>query len=123
MKDNDTISLSNIKAMLHLYIMASHVSVRTDEFGQEYSIELPGDKFLFVERNFFHENKTAFVEYRIWIDDDLIDEITIHATRKILMPRERDIVNIVNACSDRVMQQEIQARQNMLAYLSDRSRN
>ena len=122
-KDNEKISLSSIKSMLQLCIMASNVSVRTDDFGQEYSIELPGDRVLFVERNFIYEAKATFVEYKIWIDDDLIDEITIHAVRKILMPRERDIVDIVNSCSDRVIQQEIQARHNMLAYLSDRSRN
>ena len=98
------------KELITSVIMVAPISVIADDEGVEYTLKLTEDKALVVSCDFFEEGKTVFIHYEIWIDDLLIAQTEVPANRQIHLPHDQDIIDIVCACSDRVIKQEIQLR-------------
>ena len=84
-----------------------------------------GDRYMELSRDFFtNDNKTIKVEYNIFIYEkdtkyeENVATMTVPANRRIFMPSEQKIIDVFNACSKRVIQQEMQLLQNKFILLS-----
>ena len=110
---------------IHSLINSSMVSVKHDNGAVIYEINIVGDRYLELSRDFFTtDNKNINVEYNIYIYDENTDfeenvaTMTTSVNRRIFAPHEQEIIDIFDACSKRVIQQELQLIQNKLMLAS-----
>ena len=107
-------------------ISSSFVSVTHDNEAVTYELCITNDIYLSMERTFIRDqqNQTTVV-YTISIYDDnsLIDEdiayMSVPLNRRIYMPYEQQIIDVFDACSKRVIQQEMQLLKNKIANMTD----
>ena len=101
-----------MKQLILAAIIAGPVSVRADEDGMEYALDLDSNTALVVSCDFaYRMNNVTYVHYEIVIGDTVIISTTIPANKTVLLEHEQDVLDVVRACSDKIIQQEIQARQ------------
>ena len=110
---------------IHSLIDSSPVSVKYDNSAVIYEMCIVGDRYMELSRDFStNDNKTIEVEYNIFIYEkdtkyeENVATMTVPANRRIFMPSEQKIIDVFNACSKRVIQQEMQLLQNKFILLS-----
>ncbi|MBR2412414.1 MAG: hypothetical protein IKB10_01995 [Alphaproteobacteria bacterium] len=110
---------------IHSLIDSSPVSVKYDNVAVIYEMCIVGDRYMELSRDFFtNDNKTIKVEYNIFIYEkdtkyeENVATMTVPANRRIFTPREQKIIDVFNACSRRIIQQEMQLIQNKIMNLT-----
>jgi len=124
--DKDFLPLSpEIRDNIHILINASVLSVLHEEGAVIYKLCIAGDRYMEMARDFFvNENGQTDVLYTIMIyDADSVTEtdiahLTVSLNRQIFTPREQEIIDVFNACSKRIIQQEMQLIQNRIMNLT-----
>jgi len=124
--DKDFLPLSpEIRDNIHILINASVLSVLHEEGAVIYKLCIAGDRYMEMARDFFvNENGQTDVLYTIMIyDADSVTEtdiahLTVSLNRQIFTPREQEIIDVFNACSKRIIQQEMQLIQNKIMNLT-----
>lgn len=110
--------------LIHSLIDCSVLSVEYDNGGATYELCVLNDRYLRMSRNFIADDKGTNVIYSISLyneEDDTTDEIAHMETsvqRRIFMPSEQKIIDVFNACSKRIIQQEMQLIQNRIMNLT-----
>ncbi len=124
--DKDFLPLSeDAIPMIHSLIDSSVISTLHEQGAIIYKICIVGDKYIEMARDFFETpNGSTDVLYTIMIyeEDTAYEEdiahMTVSANRRIFTPREQEIINIFDACSKRVIQQEMQLLKNRIVRLT-----
>ena len=108
-------------ALLGLIRTAIHVSNVSvyhypDNTGCEYTVYTIDGNQIALETKVLvnHQNNTA-IQYSIFINDDNICSIIIPKNRKIYLQEEKDILDLFQACSARLIFQEMNASYAMIA--------
>ena len=96
----------NKKFLLEM-INKFHVSVMTHDDAVTYYMILPDDRPLSIcaETTIF-DPENAIVHYTITVDDDTLEEAIVDVADKRIDPIAQDIINIMKACSTKIMMQE-----------------
>ena len=117
--------LPEIRDNIHMLINASVLSVLHEEGAVIYKLCIAGDRYMEMARDFFvNENGQTDVLYTIMIyDADSVTEtdiahLTVSLNRRVFTPREQEIIDVFNACSKRIIQQEMQLIQNRIMNLT-----
>ena len=116
---------SDMIPLIHSLISSCVISVEHDDGAVVYKLCITGDRYMEMSRDFFTEDgKNINILYNIFIyeeDSDFEENIasmTVSANRRFFVPSEQEIINVFDACSKRVIQQEMQLLQNRIISLS-----
>ena len=116
---------SDMIPLIHSLINSCAISVEHDDGVVVYKLCITGDRYMEMSRDFFTEDgKNINIQYNIFIYDENSDfeeniaSMTVSTKRRIFAPSEQEIIDIFDACSKRVIQQEMQLLQNRIMSLS-----
>ena len=109
---------------IHSLIACSTMSANHTPNAITYEICILGKKYLSMSREFIETDKgTIDVIYTISIYDEDTDYdedlayMTVSVNRRIFTPSEQKIIDVFNACSRRIIQQELQLLQNRITTM------
>ena len=116
---------SDMIPLIHSLINSCVISVEHDDGVVVYKLCITGDRYMEMSRDFFTEDgKNINIQYNIFIYDEdsnfeeNIASMTVSTKRRIFAPSEQEIIDVFDACSKRVIQQEMQLLQNRIMSLS-----
>ncbi len=111
--------------LIHSLIACSTMSVNHSPNAVTYEICILGKKYLSMSREFIETDQGSLdVIYTISIYDEETDYdedlayMTTSINRCIFTPSEQKIIDVFNACSRRIIQQELQLLQNKITTLT-----
>lgn len=109
---------------IHSLIACSTMSANHTPNAITYEICILEQKYLSMSREFIETDKgTIDVIYTISIYDEDTDYdedlayMTVSVNRRIFTPSEQKIIDVFNACSRRIIQQELQLLQNRITTM------
>lgn len=83
------------------------VSVRTLDDATMYHMELPDGRPLAICADVTtFDSSFAVIYYTISIGDDILEEAVVDTSKKNIDPVAKDIIQIMRACSTKIMMQE-----------------
>ena len=89
------------------------ISVNCDDMSTEYSIELDSGSVLFFECRYACDDKNRPARYyAVSLNDQIISESYCLNSCKKPTAQTRQLMSLIKKCTDKVLYQEIQARQN-----------
>ena len=90
-------------------------SVNCDDVSAEYSIELDSGSVLFFECRYACDTRNRPARYyAVSLDDQIISESYCLNSCKKPTPQTRQLMRLIEKCSNKVLSQEIQARKSGL---------
>lgn len=110
---------------IHALINSSILSVRHEDGAAIYELNIADNKYMEFVRDFVtNDNKNISAIYSISIcdEDSGLDEeiacMSASVNRRIWTESEQQIIDIFNACSKRIIQQEMQLLQNRIILMT-----
>lgn len=131
-KTNDFTPLPpEMAPQIHALIGGSILSVEHEDGAVIYTLNVVNNKYMEFVRDFVtNDNKNINVVYSITMYDEdsnfdeVIAQMSASVNRRIYTPSEQQIIDIFNACSKRIIQQEMQLLQNkFMTMASDYTHN
>ena len=95
------------KEFLIACINSCTMSVSTQDGVVMYHTMMPDGRILEIcAEIFLQDTKSASIYYTISLGDELLEDVMVDTSKKIINPIARDIIDLMRMCSTKIMMQE-----------------